>query len=540
MKTLRFLSALLLMTGVVISSCSKNDLEPEQEPQNPKNPVSTVKTYKVTVKTNGGVETKAALAESGSTLSFTWKVGDKLTVTKGGVSVGTLEAKEEGKTTTFEGTLTGDIAAGNTLVLSYLGPNYNAQDGTLNGIANGCDYAVSTVTVNSISGDVINTTTATFDLQQAVVKFTLKDADNAPLNASSLTIRINGQGDIAVTPPSATNILYVALAGISNKNISMTAVVNGIIYTYKRTASDVTFENKKYYTRTVKMSTSADIETPLTLEAMSVNTTVTFDNQAAGSVYYSVNGAAQEEIPANNKKPIVLANVGDKVSFYGTNSKYGTSASNTSSIIGCEGGTCYVYGNIMSLVSSSYSTATSLSDAYTFTYLFFGNENIFNHSEKDLVLPATTLANYCYSNMFKGCSNLSRASILPATTLKTSCYYSMYENCNGLISAPALPATTLETYCYYGMFWGCKNLTMAPVLPATTLKTSCYQYMFRGCTSLNYIKCLATDISATSCTSGWVGLGVPAGGTFIKAASMTGWTSGANGIPDGWTVEDAS
>ena len=288
------------------------------------------------------------------------------------------------------------------------------------------------------------------------------------------------------------------------------------------------------------MSETEDVNTPLTLEAMFVNTTVTFDNKAAGSVFYSVNGAAQEEIPADTKKYIVLTNVGDKVSFYGTNSKYGTSASTTSSIIGCEGGTCYVYGNIMSLVSSSYATATSLSDAYTFAYLFSGNENIFNHSEKDLVLPATTLANYCYSNMFKGCSNLNRASVLPATTLASGCYYNMFSSCTSLQSAPALPATTLETYCYYGMFWSCKSLTMAPVLPATSLKSDCYHYMFRGCTSLNYIKCLATDISATSCTSGWVGFGVPAGGTFIKAASMTSWTSGANGIPEGWNVEDAS
>ena len=152
MKTLRFLSALLLMTGVVISSCSKSGLEPEQEPQNPKNPVSTVKTYKVTVKTNGGVDTKATLEESGSNLSFTWKEGDKLTVTKEGTEIGTLTATKDGKTTTFEGTLSGNIAEGNTLVLSYMCPSYNYQDGTLDYIANHCDYATSTVSVTSVNG----------------------------------------------------------------------------------------------------------------------------------------------------------------------------------------------------------------------------------------------------------------------------------------------------------------------------------------------------------------------------------------------------
>lgn len=532
MKTLRFLSALLLMTGVVISSCSKNDLEPEQEPQNPKNPVSTVKTYKVTVKTNGGVETKAALAESGSTLSFTWKVGDKLTVTKGGVSVGTLEAKEEGKTTTFEGTLTGDIAAGNTLVLSYLGPNYNAQDGTLNGIANGCDYAVSTVTVNSISGDVINTTTATFDLQQAVVKFTLKDADNAPLNASSLTIRINGQSDIVVTPPSATNVLYVALAGVTNKNISMTAVVNGKIYTYKRTASDVTFENKKYYTRTVKMSTSADIATPLTLEALNDNTTVTFSKYSG--VQYSINGGTKTDVPSSGEIPTL--NSGDKVSFYGNNTSY---SSSLSAVISCSD-KCYVYGNIMSLINSTgYATETTLTGTMPFSKFFYNNTNIVNHNQKDLVLPATSLTKSCYSEMFSGCTGLTSLPILPATTLAEQCYYSMFYGCTSMTTAPSLPATILVKNCYNRMFMGCTHLTTAPILPAPTLAEQCYVYMFRGCTSLNYVKCLATDISATDCTKEWMAYG-SASGTFVKAASMTSWTSGASGIPSGWTVEDAS
>ena len=59
-----------------------------------------------------------------------------------------------------------------------------------------------------------------------------------------------------------------------------------------------------------------------------------------------------------------------------------------------------------------------------------------------------------------------------------------------------------------------------------------------NCESLNYIKCLATDISATNCTNGWVS-GVAATGTFVKASSMTSWTTGTSGIPTGWTVQNA-
>ncbi|WP_294429556.1 hypothetical protein [uncultured Treponema sp.] len=64
--------------------------------------------------------------------------------------------------------------------------------------------------------------------------------------------------------------------------------------------------------------------------------------------------------------------------------------------------------------------------------------------------------------------------------------------------------------------------------------------MFKDCTSLAYIKCLATDISASACTNEWV-VGVAASGTFVKAASMSDWqTESINGIPSGWTTEDAT
>ena len=97
--------------------------------------------------------------------------------------------------------------------------------------------------------------------------------------------------------------------------------------------------------------------------------------------------------------------------------------------------------------------------------------------------------------------------------------------------------------CYSHMFEKCTALTSAPVLPATTLKTTCYAAMFRGCSSLRYIKCLATDISADSCTLGWCGDSnhhqFSSSGTFVKNANMTGWTTGKDGIPSGWTVQKA-
>ena len=94
------------------------------------------------------------------------------------------------------------------------------------------------------------------------------------------------------------------------------------------------------------------------------------------------------------------------------------------------------------------------------------------------------MANYCYANMFQGCTSLTQAPVLPATTLANRCYSYMFQGCTSLTQAPVLPATTMKEYCYSSMFQGCTSLTQAPALPATTLANRCYANMFQGCTSI--------------------------------------------------------
>ena len=115
----------------------------------------------------------------------------------------------------------------------------------------------------------------------------------------------------------------------------------------------------------------------------------------------------------------------------------------------------------------------------------------------------------------------------------------LFYDCTNLTSAEnmVLPATTLTDYCYYQMFCGCTSLTTAPTLPATTLTESCYEGMFNYCTSLSSITCLATNISATNCTYEWVD-GIRTNGTFTTPSS-TQWSSGKNGIPQNWTRVNA-
>lgn len=171
-------------------------------------------------------------------------------------------------------------------------------------------------------------------------------------------------------------------------------------------------------------------------------------------------------------------------------------------------------GNVMSLLfNDDFEDKIDLTGYdFVFAGLFgnIGDEGTLQSAE-NLLLPATTLANWCYSSMFSGCTSLT--------------------------TAPELPATTLVDGCYIGMFLGCTSLTSAPVLPATKLATNCYNGMFRGCTNLNYIKILATDISASMCLYGWVE-DVLSTGTFVKADGVE-IPTGVDGIPEGWTVETA-
>ena len=193
----------------------------------------------------------------------------------------------------------------------------------------------------------------------------------------------------------------------------------------------------------------------------------------------------------------------------------------------------YMFHGCTSLTTAPQLPATTLT-SYCYYGMFNGCTSLTTAPE----LPAITLAQNCYQYMFDDCTSLTTAPQLPATTLENSCYGSMFNGCTSLTTAPQLPATTLAESCYEYMFHGCTNLTTAPELLATTLASECYSYMFYGCTSLNYITCLATNISASDCTNSWVS-GVPASGTFTKAASMTNWTTGTSGIPSGWTVQDA-
>ena len=140
--------------------------------------------------------------------------------------------------------------------------------------------------------------------------------------------------------------------------------------------------------------------------------------------------------------------------------------------------------------------------------------------------------------MFFGCTSLTQAPSLSAMTLAKSCYALMFSSCNGLTQTPELPATTLADTCYMQMFQYCKNLKKA-ILPNATVYNVYLPYagMFKGCTNLNYIKALF-DGSGTTVGATWVE-GVATSGTFVKRKGYNYWSTGTDGIPSGWTVQEA-
>jgi len=277
--------------------------------------------------------------------------------------------------------------------------------------------------------------------------------------------------------------------------------------------------------------------TPLTFEAKADGFTVTLTSNLdpLPSLEYSIDGGAWTDFTfSGDIATTPSVNTGQTIAFRGDNTRFfyfdhDTHFSNFS----CSQD-CYLYGNMMSLLSAdSYAMNTSVGE-YAFCRLFKDNTHIYSHDTKQLALPATTLARSCYESLFQDCTHLTTAPNLPATTLATTCYNNMFSGCTGLVNAPEISATTLAYLCCANMFDGCTSLTTGPTLSATTLDDYCYYYMFKGCTSLNSVTCLATNISAENCTDNWL-YGVAATGTFTAANNTVAWSEGTSGIPSGWT-----
>lgn len=472
---------LFFIASIIWTACSSDQVQERDLPD--KGRILIIGATKGQTNTRG-------LDLDGNTLSAFWEEGDEVSVLKDdGTFLGTLEPETTGSSsTTLKSTGPIDVSDNQNLTLIFPGikhgnsisdddiRDYTGQKGTIDNIAKYYDYATASVTVSlDNNGSTASTTQATFENQQAIVRFTLKYGSN-DLNVSSLTItaangllqkesttREKTTGPITITPETPTKEIFAALSGVGDNiedkiedKITLTATDGN--YNYFYTTSDLkTFTDGNFYSVTVKMK--KEYPEPLTLECFDKDgckVWVTGYKQSgldSGLDYLVSTSTGWKTYPNGTFYDEIILSNGQWVSFRGMSA---TQGGNDYMIIHCNGN-CYVYGNVMSLLyKENFATMVDLPYERTFQNLFMGNEYIFHDDGKDLVLPATTL----------------------------------------------------KRYCYYQMFSGCKNL--------------------------NYVKCLATDISAEYCTTNWL-QGVAEDGTFVQAEGVNWPTDSYSGIPYGWT-----
>ena len=243
---------------------------------------------------------------------------------------------------------------------------------------------------------------------------------------------------------------------------------------------------------------AVDKATPLTiLPQDDGKVTVTFNNgiTLAGDIHYTINDGQEQTIAKNTTGAYdIQAKKGDVVQLYSLNSALGGGSSSAASALtrAVDEGAKYInirpsmkteiYGNVMSLLKGkdNLESATTIEANNAFYGLFAGADKLVNNADRLLVLPATTLTEGCYQDMFNGC----------------------------------------------------KGIEKAPELPAPKLEKNCYQEMFYDCAKLNSVKCLATDIKAENSTKDWLGkAGTEATGEKVIETAVQ-----MEGVPDGWTA----
>ena len=249
---------------------------------------------------------------------------------------------------------------------------------------------------------------------------------------------------------------------------------------------------------------ASDLERPLTFKALSDGTiSVTFNGGIvlAGDVYYTINYGAEKTIAKNTSGTYEITVKKDYVvEIYSTNKSLGADggAAVRNVTRAVDSGAKYInikpsmkteiYGNVMSLLKGkdNFANATTIEANNAFYGLFAGAEKLVNSTERKLMLPATTLKEGCYQDMFNGC----------------------------------------------------KGIEKAPELPAPALVKDCYKEIFYDCSKLNHVACLATDITASDCTKDWLGkAGTEATGAKVLETLIDMKSNSDDGVPESWTAK---
>ena len=279
--------AALLMAGAAMTACSNNDenfLEEVSQPDQPK-------VYTMTVEATKGDNGTRGLFLVDDYLKVKWDQGEEVYVMKwdnaeskwNEIGVLTAEASETASTT-LNGTLTEAPEEHITkLFLHGTSVSYDNQQGTLQYIAENCDFATAMIK-NIVTDETTNNITVSgieFISQQAIVQFHLKDKEGNSLNVTKLKIE-DGEGNmcnelnastgnlqdlgqvngsVEIDYIAGTGTMFVALSNVHDSKLKFTATVpneveggqNAYTYVYEKTGDDLELEAGKYYDITVKM-----------------------------------------------------------------------------------------------------------------------------------------------------------------------------------------------------------------------------------------------------------------------------------------------
>lgn len=506
-----FMAAFVLTLG--LAQCKK------EHPVTPQNTEGNLVHLTVKVGASTGSATNGSRADvDPSTGVFSFSDGDKLYVGYNSACAGTLEYNAS--TNKFSGDLSLSQNGDQPLHFYYLGGDVTHVGETQQYIVDIYEqqfnpypvisYGTSTTNYSESS----NAYSTTLENQCALVEFTtnriLKETNfyiqginnQVAIDFENNTITTtNNKGNISLYPETPTNRWAILLP---NED-SVTVTVNAVGYNeIDITIPPVNKNDFLHGENAVSFElTAMEAGNPLTMFALEP-ATIHVINPPDG-MKYSINNYDDKILITEDID--ISVSPGEEVHFYGNGTNGATNIVSTNNV--------ELSGNIMSLVDEeNFATITTMEGA-SFAGLFAGNDypgGTFIINASGLLLPATTLSENCYSGMFAGCAELNDTPV-------------------------ELPALTLAPGCYSNMFEGCDKISDAPHLPATELVDRCYASMFYQCGTLQNVTCLATTINGTDCTTDWLN-GVDNQGTFTKAKGASCWTTGSNGIPWGWEVNE--
>ena len=329
-------------------------------------------------------------------------------------------------------------------------------------------------------------------IDNATLTLSVGQTASRPATAKSADIQLTyASSSPAVATVSQAGIVTAFSAGETTITVSAPQISKSVSF--------------KVVVNAISAEQLADVDkaTPLTiLPQDDGKITVTFNNgiTLAGDIHYTINDGQEQTIAKNTSGAYdIEVKKGDVVQLYSQNSALGGGSSSAARALtrAVDDGAKYInirpsmkteiFGNVMSLLKGkdNLESATTIEANNAFYGLFAGADKLVNNDERLLVLPATTLTEGCYQDMFNGC----------------------------------------------------KGIEKAPELPAPKLEKNCYQEMFYDCAKLNHVKCLATDIKAENSTKDWLGkAGTEATGEKVLETLIPMKTDSDDGVPTSWTA----